>query len=233
MPGPPQEQAGRSVTASTWRIAALAKRQPAHAFEPAEIFPVPHPAARSPGALSRLRRAAEAAGCGTSMGARRRLARLALLDGWTSLLLVPLDPHSAAAGRDAPLAGLCQPSDRPRPPRPNRAREPAARPKAGVGTQSPRPAHGPPTHSESGPTSTAGGACGPEPVLRFCPAYLQANAYLRQIAYLRIRLRVCPVLRRVGRGGETRRREAPISTPPTEARGAGLKWEAWILKQLV
>ena len=49
----------------------------------------------------------------------------------------------------------------------------------------------------------------------------------------RIRLRVCPVLRRVGRGGETRRREAPISTPPTEARGAGLKWEAWILKQLV
>ncbi len=31
---------------------------------------------------------------------------------------------------------------------------------------------------------------------------------------------------RVGRGGETRRREAPISTPPTEARGAVLKWEA-------
>ncbi len=98
MPGPPQEQAGRSVTASTWRNAALAKRQPAHAFEPAEIFPVPHPAARSPGALSRLRWAAEAAGCGTSMGARRRFVRLALLDGWISLLLVPLDPLSPDDG---------------------------------------------------------------------------------------------------------------------------------------
>jgi hypothetical protein len=31
------------------------------------------------------------------------------------------------------------------------------------------------------------------------------------------------VVFRVGRGGETRRREAPISTPPTEARSAVLK----------
>ncbi len=42
-----------------------------------------------------------------------------------------------------------------------------------------------------------------------------------------------PVSARVGRGGETRRREAPISTPPTEARGAVLKWEASIMKYLV
>ena len=69
MPGPPQEQSGRNVTAFTWRNAALAKRQPTHAFEPDEIFPVPYPVARSPGALSRLHWAAEAAGCGTSMGA--------------------------------------------------------------------------------------------------------------------------------------------------------------------
>ncbi len=38
-----------------------------------------------------------------------------------------------------------------------------------------------------------------------------------------------PTIRhRVGRSGETRRREAPILTPPMEARGAVLKWEASI-----
>ena len=39
-----------------------------------------------------------------------------------------------------------------------------------------------------------------------------------------------PTIRhRVGRSGETRRREAPILTPPTEARGAVLKWRRQFL----